>query len=733
MRPGGGAQALSTPAQGAAGARGEESAHGQEPLFAAPAAPVPAPTAEEPTGPDRPDAARAVGLRTTAGFEVVEELPVASVRLVGVLPHLDRPFEYAVTPATAAAGPGMRVRVRFSGKDTEGIVLERRAEPTTDRALAPLTRLVSEDVVVPSAMMRVCEEVAERCAGTVGDVLRLALPPRHARAEKADRAAAEKDASALEETASVEETTSEEETPPAPRSVDRYPGLAALIARAGSGTGPVPRASLVLDPVDAWTELAAEAVADLDPVLGALVIAPDQRDVARLSRVLTERGIAHEVLAGTEGPEKRYRTFRRILRGATRVVLGSRSAAFAPVQDLALVICWDEADDLLEEPRAPYPHTRTVLQCRSAEERCALLFLAASESVTMRALTDAGYLARLDPVPAPVTAVRPRIVAMDQYLRDREGPSGRSRLPQEAMRVLRNGLQGGPVLVQVPRTGYAPAIACTFCGTRARCPECAAPLSQRGRNGPLHCTVCGRREDGYRCPECDRTHVRAMVIGSTRTAEELHRAFPDAPLKVAGGAHGPLEDEAVPEHGIVVATPGAEPAPPGRYSACLLLDADAMLGRAAFDADVEAVRRWRGAISLVRTAEEGGEVLVVGTSTLPAIRDLVAHRSALFLDRVLEDRRELDLPPFRRVAEVVGEREACRGFLETTELPDGTEVLGPVDLEGPDQAGRSRAVLRLPPERSRELAAALRAGVAARSARKARGSLRVRMDPPDVF
>src|SRR5690625_7661571 len=86
----------------------------------------------------------------------------------------------------------MRVRVRFSGRDTEGIVCERRERPTTDRALAPLSRLVSEDVVVPPAMMRVCEDVAERCAGTVGDVLRLALPPRHARAEKSDRAAAEK-------------------------------------------------------------------------------------------------------------------------------------------------------------------------------------------------------------------------------------------------------------------------------------------------------------------------------------------------------------------------------------------------------------------------------------------------------------------------------------------------------------------------------------------------------------
>ena len=674
-------------------------------------------------------------MRTTAGFDVVDELPVASVRLVGVLPHLDRPFEYAVTPATAPAGPGMRVRVRFSGKDTEGIILERLAEPSTDRALAPLHRLVSEDVVVPPAMMRVCEEVAARCAGTVGDVLRLALPPRHARAEKADRAAEEKVAEQEPEVAEDEAPSSERGENPdeVTRPGDRYAGLAALLSRAGSPEGPVPRASLTLDAADTWTTVAADAISDLGPDQGALVVAPDQRDVARLSHVLTERGIDHEILAGTEGPEKRYRTFRRILRGATRVVLGNRSAAFAPVANLALAICWDEADDLLEEPRAPYPPTRTVLQCRSAEERCALLFLAASDSVTLRALAEHGYLARLEPVPGPVTAVRPRIVAMDEYLREREGPSGRSRLPQEAMKVLRRGLERGPVLVQVPRSGYVPAIACTFCRTRAQCPHCSAPLSLSGRNGPLHCRVCGRREDGYRCPECDRTQVRAMVVGSTRTAEELHRAFPDTSLKVAGGAHGTLEDDAVPERAIIVATPGAEPAPAGRYAACLLLDADALLGRAAFDADVEAVRRWRGAISLVRSADDGGEVLVVGTSTLPAIRDLVAHRSTVFLDRVLADRHELDLPPFSRVAEIVGDRDACRAFLDAVELPDGTEVLGPVDLEGPDAAGRARAVVRLEPSRSRELADALRAGIAARSARKAKGSLRVRLDPPDVF
>src|SRR5699024_9117296 len=134
------------------------------PLFAAPPASVPAVAENATASPDRPVAVQGSGLLTTAGFEVVSELPVASVRLVGVLPHPDRPFDYAVTPDTDAAGPGMRVRVRFSGKDTEGIVLERRAEPTTDRALAPLHRLVSDDVVVPPTMMRVCEDVAERSA-----------------------------------------------------------------------------------------------------------------------------------------------------------------------------------------------------------------------------------------------------------------------------------------------------------------------------------------------------------------------------------------------------------------------------------------------------------------------------------------------------------------------------------------------------------------------------------------
>lgn len=721
----------------------------QDGLFGLPEpAPAPAAGAGSDTG------ARPGGrgrLRTTSGFELAESLPVASVQLIGVLPHLDRPFEYAVPASLADAGPGMRVKVRFSGREHDGIVLARTDAPTTDRPLAPLLRLVSDDQVISPAMLRVCRDVADRCGGTVGDVLRLALPPRHARAEKADRAAAEAEAEAAtvesEAEASADSKAGAEAgeagageaaaesaaESAAPALLEHYAGLTALLARAGSPEGPVPRAAIVLEPAHSWNEVCAEAIAALPAGCGALVIAPDLRDVQRLSRVLDAHGIAHEVLSSADGPEKRYRAFRRILRGASRVVIGNRSAAFAPVQDLALAICIDPADDLLVEPRAPYPHLRTILQCRSAEERCALLLLSHSLGVEVDALAQSGYLHLLPPQAAPLAAVRPRIVAMDEYLREREGPSGRSRIPREAMRVIRQGIARGPVLVQVPRSGYVPAVACTFCGTRCICPQCSAPLSLHGRSGVLQCTVCGRREDAYRCPECSRSQVRALVIGSTRTAEELRRAFPAAPFRVAGGAQGGVEDDDIPDGAIVVATPGAEPAPDGGYAAALLLDADAMLARAAFDADVEAVRRWSNAIALVRPAEAGGEVLIVGTSTLPAIRDLVAHRSRVFLDRVQEDRRALDLPPASRVAEIAGDRAAVRDFLDRVELPDGAQVFGPIELDPAEGRERARSVVRLPLARGRELADALRAGVSLRSAHKAAGSLRVRLDPPDVF
>ncbi|HZB67166.1 MAG TPA: primosome assembly protein PriA, partial [Ornithinibacter sp.] len=114
------------------------------------------------------------------------ERPVAVVQVDTGLAHLDRPFEYTVPESMAAtAVPGVRVKVRFAGQDLDGFVLERREAAEHPGRLSPLRRVVSPEPVLVPEVLRAARAVADRYAGSLGDVLRLAVPPRHAAAEKA--------------------------------------------------------------------------------------------------------------------------------------------------------------------------------------------------------------------------------------------------------------------------------------------------------------------------------------------------------------------------------------------------------------------------------------------------------------------------------------------------------------------------------------------------------------------
>ncbi|HET6967151.1 MAG TPA: primosome assembly protein PriA, partial [Ornithinibacter sp.] len=125
--------------------------------------------------------------RRLAGDDpTTEDLPVALVQVDTGLPHLDRPFEYTVPTSMAeTARPGVRVKVRFAGQDLDGFVLERRAEAEHVGRLSPLRKVVSAEPVLTPAVLALSRTVADRYAGSLGDVLRLAVPPRHATAEKA--------------------------------------------------------------------------------------------------------------------------------------------------------------------------------------------------------------------------------------------------------------------------------------------------------------------------------------------------------------------------------------------------------------------------------------------------------------------------------------------------------------------------------------------------------------------
>ena len=116
------------------------------------------------------------------------DLPVAKVAVDIPLSHLDRPFDYAVTAEQDTdAIPGARVRVRFAGRLRDGFILERVASGDHEGPLAPLSKIVSSEPVLTTEIAKLIRKVADHYAGTFADVMRLAVPPRHAATELAER------------------------------------------------------------------------------------------------------------------------------------------------------------------------------------------------------------------------------------------------------------------------------------------------------------------------------------------------------------------------------------------------------------------------------------------------------------------------------------------------------------------------------------------------------------------
>lgn len=669
---------------------------------------------------------------------------VAQVVLDVPLAHLDRPFDYAVPPGMAAdAQPGARVAVRFAGTEHRGFVVGRSSASEHPGTLTPLRRVVSPLPVLTPAVHRLARAVADRYAGTLADVLRLAVPPRHAAAEAAVLAAVGRARDAAEPGGGDDAASSGPDVAAWLPPWEAYVGGPAFVRRLAAGESPrAVWSALPGEGEHGWAVAVAGAVAaTVAGGRGAVVVAPDLRDVQVLTGALEAAGVRHVRLVAEDGPSTRYRAFVRALLGDVRVVVGTRSAAFAPVGELGLVVVWDDGDDLLAEPRAPYPHALQVLRIRADQEGAGALVGAVGRSTATHLLLTDGW-ARAVAAPRPVVRERtPRVLAPGEPELAAEGPAGAARVPGPAWRLAREALAAGPVLVQVPRAGYVPVTACGTCRAPARCASCGGPVRLGAPGAPPECAWCGRPAADWACPTCGGHAVRAVRVGSARTAEELGRAMPGVPVVVSGGAQEVLAT-VDGESRLVVATPGAEPRAAGGYTAALLLDAAVTSGRAEVWASEEALRRWFNAAALVRPAGEGGRVMILGHGAPVPVQALVRWDPAGFAERELAERTELAFPPAATLASLDGPLHAVESFLGALTLPDGAEVLGPVPAApargapGPapePAAAPVRAIVRVDRIRGGALARALATTSAARTARKEPGSVRVQVDPSSLW
>ncbi|WP_413041271.1 primosomal protein N' [Rothia mucilaginosa] len=675
--------------------------------------------------------------------------PVARVRVDSTLPQVDRTFDYRV-PAELSedAVPGARVRVLFNGHELTGYIEERAA--TTDwtrTSLLPLKSVLSRVPSVAPEIFALAEALADRYASTVANVLRLAVPPRIAALDKryapllpgyesaylgdsAPVSTSDAPESAASEHVASESTESGPSTASAASSAatsiatDPYawlatpgapapfvldppalnpdaPDAASVFSDYENGAefiedvaaGAATRAVMTVLPghlEHTWADVLATALAAAAASgRGAIAVVPTAKNLDLLEAALAERlpADAFVRLSSDSTPHTRYHGFVKARLGQVPVVIGTRAAAYAPVANLGLVVCWDDGDSSLVEQRAPYCHARDVLLLRASAENTAALFAGFSMSSEAARLVRTRWASHVRAPRALVRDYSPRIFSTgSEFELARDPLAAMARIPHLAFEHARRALARGPVLVQVARSGYIPSFSCERCRMPARCGECSGPLSVASGSSVPSCSWCGHLAQQWRCSECGFTHWRYSAAGATRTAEELGRAFPNVPVISSAGDH--VRASVGPEPALVVATPGAEPVAFGGYAAALLLDADKMLRFDSLRAPEAALRRWLNAAALVRPAALEGTV-VTTASPSPVEQALVRWDPAWFARQELEERAQTGLPPAVRTAAVTGAEVDVRAFMEEflessallERVREQLRIVGPVPLD----------------------------------------------------
>jgi len=704
--------------------------------------------------------------------------PVAHVHLELQQPHLDRVFDYLIPEQFAdTARVGVRVTVDIAGRQASGFIVARDSVTTTASRLRPLRRVVSAVPVLCPEVYEVAQQVAMSHAAPTADVLRLAVPQRHARSERAylqEHGPIMRDALQVMHARQSEEQApsgeaSEEDAlhahdaervargAPTNSAWSSYRGGNAFLSHLRHGA---PHAVCCALPGRAGgTEALATAIGEVRRGgRGVLLIAPTTRHAERLAvtlRHLLQEDVA--LVSGEDALQQRYGTFLRILGGQARIVIGTRAAVWAPVLNLGMCVVVDDAAEPLREIRSPYYHVRSVLTARAQAAQAALLVFSPYVSEESAALVDSGQAVALEGTPQTIRSCLPRVSAAEQWERER---TPWSRIPDAVFSLVREALTRGPVLMVVPRAGYVPIVACALCHAHADCPQCSGPLSIAQAQEAPRCSRCGWKAQAWRCPRCGSAQLRAVRIGSHRTAEEIGRAFPGTGI-VLSGAHAPdgIIASVNERPRLVVATPGAEPEAPGGFAAAVVLDSRFLQGR-GLDAQTQFLRHMARVIIRVRSARQGGHVILAGGADPAITRVLAEWQHRLRAGDALRERETLRLPPASRWFGISGAPRDVRKFLASAQvalwreegnapataavsgeeipvdallvggvhrLAGGVELLGPVPAR---RMGEVTVYLRQSRTRADLLAANVRRSYREYTASSQGSPLRIEADPP---
>ena len=528
----------------------------------------------------------------------------ASVLAKSPLIQLDRAFDYLVPEGLQhQVSLGQEVIFPFGRSKKSQVGYISALSDSSDYATAEITSIQDSSSVLPNELESFLRAVADRQCVAMGELIALAVPDFM---------------STIEKLAVIE-----------PRNLEiklLTPKLdKALSARAVILTS---ARQLEIDGilVPDWTLLL------LSNVLGAhakgkssIVVLPERSDIDIVANLVERLGLTDQFvfLKPNEKKSIRYQLFHQIKDSSQVVVVGTRSAIFAPVQKLGLIMVHDDSDDSLRDQGSPFTNTRDLALMR-AKDSVELLFTAPYRSVELQRLVSIGYLSDHKVLEAPL-----RISYSEPGLR----------MDESGFKILRENLGLGPVLVLLPRKGDSASVYCVGCGDRLTC-SCGGNFWQPDATN-TQCRLCNKHF--ISCVSCGSRNHRKGRTGSNRTVAELGKSFPNSVISEATGSKKPTGLKA--KNQIVVATPGSAPRVPKGYSAVLILDSDVWLSRQSLNAQQLAIRDWMEALELMSpTGRAAFAGLPADLGNALSLGQLIPLAKA-----ALEEARELGLPPAMRI------------------------------------------------------------------------------------
>jgi primosomal protein N' (replication factor Y) (superfamily II helicase) len=628
---------------------------------------------------------------------------------------LARPFTYEVPDEV---GRGAVVAVRLGGAKQRGVVIGLEDAPPAGVEAAPIERVVES---LPAPLVELALWLADYYGSTPGRALALVAPPKRARRKELPQPA-ERDALAGE---------------PEPRSLtDSQAGaLARLRSAHHEGGG---HFLLYGATGSGKTEVYLQAAADaLERGLGVIVLVPEialaPQTVGRFRARFGDRvAILHSALSEAERRDERE----RIASGEAPIVIGARSAVFAPLPRLGLICVDEEHDSAYKQESDPRYDARTVAAKRASLEGAVAVY----GSATPRP-ESWDRLERLE-LGERIGVRRPTVRTID--LRGEAGYPLSAPLLAELGKLAEDG---GKAILLLNRRGVAPALHCRACGETRRCPNCDVALVLH-RDEALHCHHCGYAEHSPEsCPDCGSAELARIGAGTQRLERELEAHVPELErfrldadaIGKPGEPAATLRRFAAADRAVLV---GTQMVAKGHHfadvSLAAVIDADTGLGVPDFRAEE---RTFQLVTQLAGRSGRDAPGRVLVQSFQPDSRAVaLAVRQDVegFLAGELERRRELGYPPYRHLVRILvsgPEREDALRVL--TELAQGLagapgELLGPAALFR--LRGRHRAQLVAKTERPREVAS--RAGrllaAASRAMREADLTAVVDVDPQSV-